>query len=146
MKVGLQSKTQVTKGIIESYWFENETIGLPNTLFHRITLTLKKFNSGLDYEEQPVQTEIVLDWYNLGLLEPSNLSGLNLSHSNYSEAEGSIYIGCAHNWCDVKDMNIRKNINGNFDVSGNVLIEFENEGVGENEEFTFETHCEYSET
>ncbi|WP_293761070.1 hypothetical protein [uncultured Paraglaciecola sp.] len=146
MKIKLQNKTQVEKGIIKSYWFENENIGLANTLFHRITLPLKEFDSGLDYEEQPVQTEIVLDWYNLGLPEPSELDGLNLSHSNYSDAEGSVYVGCSHNWCDVKKLNIVKNIDGNFDVSGKILIEFENEGVGENEEFTFQTSCEYIET
>jgi hypothetical protein len=146
VKIKLQNKTQVEKGIIKSYWFENENIGLANTLFHRITLPLKEFDSGLDYEEQPVQTEIVLDWYNLGLPEPSELDGLNLSHSNYSDAEGSVYVGCSHNWCDVKKLNIVKNIDGNFDVSGKILIEFEKEGVGENEEFTFQTSCEYIET
>jgi hypothetical protein len=97
VKIKLQNKTQVEKGIIKSYWFENENIGLANTLFHRITLPLKEFDSGLDYEEQSVQTEIVLDWYNLGLPEPSELDGLNLSHSNYSDAEGSVYVGCSHN-------------------------------------------------
>jgi hypothetical protein len=146
MKIDLQHKTQLKKGVIESYWFENENIGLPKTLFHKITLILNEFDSGLEYEEQPVFTEIVLDWYNLGLSEPSELDGLNLSHTKYTEAEGSIYIGCAHNWCDVKELKIVKNSNGNFDVSGKILIEFSNEGVGENEEFIFNTFCEYVET
>jgi hypothetical protein len=146
VQIGLQSKTQVKKGVIESYWFENETIGLSKTLFHRITLPLEEFDSGLDYDEQPTRTEIVLDWFELGLSDPTKIDGLNLSHSIYPEAEGSVYIGCAHNWCDVKELNIVKNNDGNFDVSGNILVELSNEGVGENEEFKFKSCCEYVET
>ena len=101
MKIGLQSKTQVKNGVIQSYWFENESIGLPKTFFHRVTLPLAEFYSGLDYDEQPTKTEIILDWYKLDLSSPSRLDGMNLSHSIYKDAEGSVYIGCAHNWCDV---------------------------------------------
>ena len=107
---------------------------------------MKEFDSGLDYDEQPTRTAIVLDWFELGLHDPSTLDGLNLSHVNYPEAEGSVYIGCAHNWCDVKELKIAKNSNGDFDISGNILIEFESEDVGENEEFTFQSCCEYKET
>jgi hypothetical protein len=144
--IQLQCKTQVKKGVIESYQFENETIGLSSTLFHRLTLPLTSFDSGLDYEEQPVETEIVLDWYKLELPNPSDLNGLNLSHSNYPDSEGSVYIGCAHNWCDVESLNITKNLNGTFDVVGKLVVEFENEGVAKNEVYTFKTTCEYIET
>jgi hypothetical protein len=143
VQIGLQSKTKVKNGVIESYWFDNEAIGLSKTLFHRVTLFLEEFDSGLDYDEQPTRTEIVLDWFELGLSDPSKLSGLNLSHLIYPEAEGSVYIGCAHNWCDVRVLNIVKNNDGNFDVSGNILIEFSNEDVAENEEFNFKSCCEY---
>ncbi|MFP3362043.1 hypothetical protein R0J93_00060 [Pseudoalteromonas sp. SIMBA_148] len=146
MKIGLQNKTQVKKGVIESYWFENETMGLSNTLFHRVTLPLEVFDSDLDFNEQPTRTEILLDWYKLDISEPSKLDGLNLSHSKYPEAQGSVYIGYAHNWCDVKELTIVKNSDGYFDVSGNILIEFENEGVGENEDFKFRSCCEYIKT
>ena len=146
MKIGLQSKTQVKNGVIQSYWFENESIGLPKTLFHRVTLPLTEFDSGLDYDEQPTKTEIILDWYKLDLSSPSRLDGMNLSHSIYKDAEGSVYIGCAHNWCDVKELIITKNEDESFKVSGTIFVEFENEGVGENESFIFQTCCEYIET
>ncbi|OCQ21954.1 hypothetical protein A7985_09090 [Pseudoalteromonas luteoviolacea] len=146
MKIGLQSKTQVKNGVIQSYWFENESIGLPKTLFHRVTLPLTEFDSGLGYDEQPTKTEIILDWYKLDLSSPSRLDGMNLSHSIYTDAEGSVYIGRAHNWCDVKELIITKNEDGSFKVSGTIFIEFDNEGVGENESFTFQTCCEYIET
>lgn len=50
--INLQQKTRAKKGIVEPYWFENDTIGLPRTLFYRITIPLQAFDSGLEYEEQ----------------------------------------------------------------------------------------------
>ncbi|MCG7562464.1 MULTISPECIES: hypothetical protein [Pseudoalteromonas] len=146
MKIDLQSKTRVENGVIESYWFENKNIGLSKTLFHRVILPLAAFDSGLDCDVQPTKTEIVLDWYELDLTDPSNLDGVNLSHSAYTEAEGSVYIGCVHNWCDVKELNIYKNQDGSFKVSGSISVEFNNEGVAENEDFSFQTCCKYIET
>ena len=47
-KIQLQNKTKALDGTIEAYWFENENIGLKNTLFHRLTIPLVAFDSGLD--------------------------------------------------------------------------------------------------
>lgn len=142
-KIQLQSKTKALKGSVEAYWFENENIGLKNTLFHRIKIPLAVFDSGLEYEEQPVETEIVLDWYKLDLLAPDELSGLNLKHELYPDAEGSVYIGSAHNWCDVKRLDISKNTDGSLSAAGEIAVEFENEGIAENELFRFETNIEF---
>lgn len=142
--IQLQSKTKALKGRIEAYWFENENIGLKNTLFHRITIPLAAFDSGLDYEEQPVNTEMVLDWYELGLSNPDQLDGLNLSHELFPEAEGSVYIGNAHNWCDVKKLNVTQNTDGGYVAIGEISVEFENEGVGKNELFSFQADLEFS--
>lgn len=143
-KIQLQSKTQALKGKIEAYWFENQNIGLEKTLFHRITIPLKAFNSGLDYEEQPVNTEIVLDWYELGLTDPTELDGLDLNHEQYPDAEGSVCLGSAHNWCDVKALKLTKNSDGSISTTAEIAIEFENEGVAENELFKFQTSLEIS--
>lgn len=59
--IQLQSKTKALRGRVEAYWFENENVDLDNTLFHRLSIPLAAFDSGLDYDEQPVETEIVLD-------------------------------------------------------------------------------------
>lgn len=144
--IQLQSKTKALKGSVEAYWFENENIGLENTLFHRISIPLAAFDSGLDYEEQPVETEIILDWYKLNLSLPDNLDGLNLKHESYPDAEGSVYLGSAHNWCDVKNLDIFKGEGASFFVIGEVYIEFENEGVAKNETFKFETSIEFFKT
>jgi hypothetical protein len=142
-KIQLQNKTKALEGTVEAYWFENENIGLENTLFHRLTIPLAAFDSGLDYDGQPVETEIVLDWYKLNLSDPEDLDGLNLSHELFPDAEGSVYVGSAHNWCNVKRLNVSKNIDGSFNVVGECLIEFENEGVAENELFNFETSISF---
>ncbi|MGB0833459.1 MAG: hypothetical protein ACPGR2_02990 [Psychrobium sp.] len=141
-KIKLQSKTQALKGTVELDWFENQNIGLEKTLFHRITIPLKPFNSGLDYDEQPVNTKIELDWYELGLAEPTELHGLDLNHQNYPSAEASLYLGSAHNWCDVKALKLTKNADGSYSAFAELNIEFENEGVAENELFIFQTILE----
>lgn len=143
--INLQEKTAALAGEIELYWFENEHIGLERTLFHRLTIPLKPFDSGLDYESQPLETEIVFEWYKLDLLDPGKLDGLNLSHERYEDAEASVYIGCAHNWCHVLNLKVSVAAEGLFEVQGDLLIEFENEGVGANERFTFETTVAFRE-
>ncbi|GAB1270337.1 hypothetical protein NBRC116493_35910 [Aurantivibrio infirmus] len=141
-KIGLQKKTKAKIGKVEAHWFENESIGLRKTLFHRITIPLEPFDSGLEYEEQPLLTEIVLDWYELKLENPSELDGANLSHELYPDAEASVYVGYAHNWCDVKELVFSKINDGSYEVKGYVIVEFENEGVATNEPFTFDTTIE----
>lgn len=137
--INLESKTNALPGEIESYWFENESIGLKNTLFHRITIPLSPFDSGLEYEQQPVETAIVFDWYKLNLKRPEDLDGINLSLDIFTDAEASVYIGGSHNWCHVKSLEISLLSGGKFRIKGNLLVEFENEDVANNEPFCFET-------
>ncbi|MPW27719.1 hypothetical protein F9L16_01730 [Agarivorans sp. B2Z047] len=144
--INLQDKTEALEGIIESYWFENESIGLINTLFHRFTIPLKPFESGFEYDEQPLETEIVLDWYALGLDKPEELDGLNIAENSNEDAEGSVYVGCAHNSVVVKKLALSRLEAGNFNAEGELHIEFENEGVGNNEIFKFSTTLKYQKT
>ncbi len=144
-EINLQDKTKATPGIIESYWFENPNIGLKNTEFHSIEIPLKPFDSGLSYEEQPLETIVVFDWFKLNLEDPSQLEGLNLNHENYPEAEASVYVGCSHNWCQIKELSLNKIGHNAFEVSGKLFVEFENENVAKNELFTFSTTAKYSE-
>ncbi len=140
--IDLQNKTKARKGKVEIYWFENENIGLKKTQFHRIIIPLEPFDSSVDYEEQPVSTEMVLDWYELNLDNPFDLDGVYLSQDCYPEAEGSVYIGCAHNWCDVKELLFSKIDNDTFNLIGTVVVDFESEGVAKNESFNFKVVVE----
>jgi len=138
-KIELQKKTTAKNGKIEIYYFENENIGLKKTLFHRIYIPLEPFDSGLEYESQPLETEIVMEWLELKLKEPTDLAGLKLSSNPEDEIEVSIYVGSAHNPCDIKKMEFQKTGDNNYRINCSLLVDFEHEGVADNEEFNFST-------
>ena len=141
-KINLQDKTKAKKGKVEIYWFENESIGLQKTLFHRIYIPLEPFNSGLDYESQPVDTEIVIEWMNLNLEEPTNLDGLKLPITSENETEASLYVGSAHNPCEIESLELKKISDNLYAATCKLFVEFEHEGVAENEEFKIVTQLE----
>ncbi len=142
-KINLQSKATAQKGTAQKYWYENIDVELSNTLFHRICIPLTPFDSGLEYESQPVETEIVIEWINLNLQNPDDLDNLLISSQEYEQLEASVYIGGAHNICEVKRLELRKKESDIYFVNGEVLIDFQSEGVGENETFKFKTEVEY---
>ena len=132
--------------MVEYYWFENAQVGLKRALFHRITIPLRPFDSGLEFESQPVETELVFEWFKLGLIEPGKLAGLNLTSERYPDSETSIYVGSAHNPCHVAEFRFGNPRAGRFPVRGKVFVHFEHEGVGKNEYFEFESTVELKET
>jgi len=139
-RIDLQSKTFPKVGTIEIYWFENEFIGLKRSLFHRMYIPLEPFNSGLDYEEQPVKTKIVFEWLRLELSEPTLLDGVNFTSTPRDETEVSIYIGNAHNPCDIKKFELRKVGHELYQANCEMIIDFQYEGIGAKEEFVFSTN------
>lgn len=145
-RIDLQHKTRARPGLSEKYWFENEKTGLKRTLFHRITIPLEPFDSGLEYEEQPVQTEIVIEWLDLRLPDPDDLDHLEISSAKYKDAEASVYVGCAHNLCEIKKISLNKLEKDIYQVAGEILVNFENEGVGQNEKFSFHTTIQHKGT
>lgn len=136
-KIDLQVKTQVEAGTIEKYWFENSFIGLEKTLFHRIILPLRPFISGLEYEEQPVKTEFQIEWLDVG--QPEDYHNLKISSSDFKNMEASIYLGYAHNYCIVEEMKFSLIELNTYRVDGGIYILFEQEEVGINEAFTFQS-------
>jgi hypothetical protein len=138
-KINLQNKAKAKHGTAEMYWFENDFVGLKKTLFHRITIPLTPFNSGLEYESQPVKTKITFEWLVLNLANPNDLNDLEISSQKYEQLEASVYIGGAHNICDVNRLNIKRKKDNTYFIEGELLIVFEHEGVAENELFTFQT-------
>lgn len=137
--INLQNKTKAKEGKIEIYYFENENIGLKKTLFHRIYVPLEPFNSGLEYESQPLETEIVIEWLNLNLIDPTNLDGVNLISNHNDDLEISIYVGNAHNPCDLIKMSLRKVEGITYEIKCNLFVDFQHEGVAINEDFNFKT-------
>jgi len=140
--IDLQNKTQAEQGTAEKYWFENENIGLKKTLFHRIIIPLKPFNSGIEYESQPVETVMVVEWLNLNLTNPDDLDGITIKSDKDSETEASIYIGNAHNPFDNIELHLDKIDERSYRITGKIMIDFEHEMVANNEVFDFQTTIE----
>jgi len=140
--IDLQYKTRPLPGRIEHYWFENEHTGLKRTQFHRIVIPLEPFNSGLEYVQQPESTELIVEWINLGLRDPADLDGVVIAMGITPDVEASIYLGTRHNWTDIKELQLIKEGEG-YRVHCKAIIEFENEGIGKNEPFEFETTAKF---
>lgn len=146
MKIDLQHKTTAKEGSISYYWFENHNVGLQRTRFHTIEIPLEPFDSGLDYEENPVETALVIEWIKLSVKEPFELDGIELNDENFPDAEASIYLGAAHNWVKISSLKITRENNFLFRLKGQIEVDFETEGVAENESFEFETTAIFEET
>lgn len=139
IKINLQDKASAQSGTIEKYFFENEHIGLQKTLFHKIYIPLTPFDSGLEYESQPVETALLIDFLNLSLYNTDELDGITIKSMTDSQVDTSVYIGNAHNPFDILEMTFHKIDDDIFNVTGNIMIQFEHEMVACNESFNFET-------
>jgi hypothetical protein len=140
--IGLQAKARSLEGTIEHYWFENELVGLPRTLFHRIRIPFEPFDSGLDYVQQPEQTELVVEWINLGLDDPAALDGVEIAMGQTPDVEASIYLGAAHNWYQIEKLTLARE-GSRYRVASVGTVEFSREGVANDEPFTFEAVAVY---
>lgn len=143
-KINLQNKAKAKKGTAEMYWFKNEFMGIERTLFYRITIPLEAFDSGLVFEEQPVKTAIVFEFLVLNLPDPTDLDGLIVSSETHEELETSVYVGGAHNWCDVIRLTTKRKKDNTYFIEGKLAIDFEAEGVAEKEKFTFKTTIDFN--
>lgn len=141
--INLQHKTGTAKGVVEPYWFENENIGLPRTLFYRITIPLQAFDSGLEYEDQPVETEIVIEWLQLDLTDMDDLDHVQVSSKKYEKVECSIYLGWVHNICEILQLDFEKIEGNDYRITGEIYIDFEWEKIAKNEKFSFQTIVSY---
>jgi hypothetical protein len=140
--IGLQAKARCLEGAIEHYWFENEHVGLPRTLFHRIRIPFEPFDSGLACVQQPEQTELVVEWINFGLDDPAALDGVEIAMSHTPDVEASIYLGAAHNWYQIEKLTLARD-GSRYRVTSVGTVEFSREGVASDESFRFEAVAVY---
>lgn len=141
--VNLQSKTKALRGTIEWQWFENENIGLKNTLFHRISIPLSSFDSGFEFEAQPVNTCISIEWLNLKLKDPTNLDGIRVSTTPESEIETSIYIGSTYNPCDIINLVLNQIDSFKYKIEAELFVDFEHGRLAKNEKFSFVAELDF---
>ncbi len=144
--VDLQNKTQAEKGTVEKYWFENEHLGIKKTLIHKIHIPLKPFNSGFEYESQPVETLLVIDFLKLNLPNPNELDGLVIKKDKESDIDASVYVGNVHNAFDIYNLTFKKMSENEYQVNGEIMVDFENEMTAKNENFNFKTTVEFKQT
>lgn len=140
--IGIQAKARPLVGSIEHYWFENPHVGLSRTRFHRIVIPFEPFDSGLEYVTQPERTKLVVDWIELDLDDPSRLDSVTISADRPKGVEASIYLGHRHNWTDLHRLTLRGE-GTRFTVECEATIDFEFEGVAQNERFEFKAYAIY---
>ena len=138
-RINLSEKTRALESEIAQYWFENKTIGLKKTLFTRIVIPLKSFDSGSELDEQPVNTSFMIEWLQLPQESLKNAKIIQISSHSFPTMEASIYLGTAHNWCQIENLNIKRLSPNRFHIEGIIEIEFEREGFAQNERFEFAT-------
>ena len=141
------------KGQLSSNLFENESIGLPLTLFFTIEIPLEAFDSGHDYVEQPTSTSIVMEWIRFvdpGAGKPEtdwkNLTGKEYEIS-YEEdtGEGSIYLGSEH--CPFNSRIRFLSLSGRtFDIEITLTVDFNIDTIHLDDDggFTIRTELDYT--
>lgn len=87
-------------GTMRAHLFENPNAGIEPTLFYDITIPLELFDSGLDYELQPEETSFRLDSIKFPITDWRGFDG-QLFEVAKDDADGSIYLGSAHNPVDI---------------------------------------------
>ena len=141
--INLQNKTQAKKGTVEKYWFENEHTGIKKTLIYKIHIPLKPFNSGFEYETQPVETLLVIDFLKLNLPNPNELDGIVIKKDKESDIDASVYVGNVHNAFDIYNLTFKKIDKNIYQVTGKIMVDFESEMTAKNEDFSFKTTVEF---
>lgn len=146
-RVNLQENANTMHGTIGLWKFKKESQKkVTTTLYHKIEIPLTEVKPDLSVYSDSIKTHISMDWIELGLTDPTDLDGL-IIHCNRnensddaeSEIEVSIYLGNAHNPCDIKIMTFKKLDLHKYEIECVLLVDFEHEDVAQNEEFQFKT-------
>ena len=102
-------------------------MGLERAWCHRSSSPLERFESGIEYEAQPVETRMIIEWMNLNLSNPDELDGISIQTDKDSETEASIDIGNAHNPFDILNLTLNKIDDRNYKATGKIMVDFEHE-------------------
>jgi hypothetical protein len=117
-------------GQMTAHLVENPAFGLPRTLWYTITIPLKPFNSGLEYETQPVTTAIELEFLRKAQDDWRRLLGTSIQAVG-DESNSSIYLGSAHNPIDIYSITFTRTQGLWFNLDCTLFCDFAFENVGE---------------
>jgi hypothetical protein len=109
--------------------FENRFIGLAPTLFYELRIPLKPFDSGIEWEENPVETEFQLRSLDLPVRDWRLLAGQTFELEE-QQSDASIYLGTAHNPVIIERLRFTQLQDLQFDVECKLYCDFEFERVG----------------
>lgn len=60
--------------------------------------------------------------------------------------ETSIYLGAAHNWCNIQEIKFKTIQDKYIKISGEIQIDFESEGLAKNEKFKINCLLKYKDS
>jgi len=117
-------------GQMQAHLFQNLHIGLAPTLFYNIMIPLEPFDSGLEWEEQPVHTEFRLEFVRLPTKDWRNLDGKSFEVAQ-DDADGSIYLGTAHNPVDIRRIQFTRLSETTLQINCSLFCDFESEMIAD---------------
>ncbi len=122
---------QSKPGTMRAHLFQNLAIGLGPTLFYDLEIPLEPFDSGLEWEAQPVETAFRLEFLRLPARDWRDLDGTSVDLEQ-EEADGSIYLGGAHNPVEIWRMRFTRLEQTTFRIDCALYCDFEFEMVADN--------------
>jgi hypothetical protein len=129
-------------GTMHAYLFENPYAGIEPRLFYDIAIPLEPFDSGLDDEEQPVETLFSLNFITFPVTDWRKFDGQSFEMAQ-GDADGSIYLGSRHNPVDINLIRFTRLDGFLFRVKCSLSCNFEFERVAENATIELRTDVEF---
>ncbi|MEO7838751.1 MAG: hypothetical protein ABIU06_05325 [Anaerolineales bacterium] len=120
-------------GSMNAHLFHNPSIGLEPTLFYEIRIPLEPFASGLEWEEQPVNTEFQLDFLVFPVKDWRELNRKSYDDISEENADASVYLGTAHNPVQIKHIYFEHLEQNKFRIECILLCNFAFERVANKE-------------
>jgi hypothetical protein len=120
-------------GSMRAHLFHNPAIGLAPTLFYDITIPLEPFDSGLEWEEQPVNTEFRLEFLVFSIKDWRGFDEKSFGDISQENSDATIYLGTAHNPVFINYINFKWLEQAKLKIDCTLLCDFEFESVAEKE-------------
>lgn len=129
-------------GRMRARLFQDPQLGPGPALYYDITIPLEPFDSGLDWEEQPVRTEFSLEFLKLPVEDWRDLHERSFELAQ-DEADASIYLGGAHNPVEVRRIHFTRVGETALQIDCTLFCDFEAEMVAESLALELTTEVEF---
>ena len=130
------------RGAMQAQITQNRLIGLAPTLFYTITIPLEPFDSGFEWDEQPLHTAFRLDFIELPVKDWRTLAG-RIFAVPPDKSDGSIYVGTAHNPVDIRHLAFTRRSGTVLHIHCILFCDFEAEMLADNTLVELRTEVEF---